>query len=55
VRFDLGEKGRELVLHHLIERRLLGLAPLVREPCRHASLRWLQRRRHDVRSSAARA
>jgi len=38
MRFDLGEKGLELFLHHLIQRRLLGPAPLVGEPRRQAHL-----------------
>jgi hypothetical protein len=55
MRFDFSEKRLEFFLHHLIDRRLLGTTPLVGETWRYASLRRLQRRRHDLRSSAASA
>jgi hypothetical protein len=42
-RFDLGEEGLELFLHHLIERRFLRAPPLVGEGSAVASRRRLQR------------
>ena len=52
-RFDLGEEGLQLFLHHLIERRFLRVPPLVGKGSRVASRRRLQRSAHDARSPTA--
>jgi len=52
-RFDLGEEGLELFLHHLIESRFIRAPPLVGKGSRVASRRRLKRSAHDARLPTA--